>query len=78
MKILSPHDVLIDVRAANKRQLLEELAGEAAISVDLGVEEARPYLLKREELGSTGVGGGIPFRMLGWRICNDRSGCLQN
>jgi PTS system nitrogen regulatory IIA component len=57
--ILSPHDVLIDVRAANKRQLLEELAAKAAISVGRGVEQVRPYLLKREELGSTGVGGGI-------------------
>jgi PTS system nitrogen regulatory IIA component len=57
--ILSPRDVLIDLRAANKRQLLEELAGKAAISVGLGVEQVRPYLLKREELGSTGVGGGI-------------------
>ena len=57
--ILSPHDVLMDVRAANKRQLLEELAAKAAISVGLSVEQVRPYLLKREELGSTGVGGGI-------------------
>src|SRR5260370_39113254 len=57
--ILSPHDVLIDVRAANKRQLLKELAAKAAISVGLGVEQVRPYLLKREELGSTGIGGGI-------------------
>jgi PTS system nitrogen regulatory IIA component len=57
--ILSPHDVLIDVRAANKRQLLEELAAKAAISVGRGVEQVKPYLLKREELGSTGVGGGI-------------------
>src|SRR5712672_2806717 len=57
--ILSPHDVLIDVRAANKRQLLEELAAKAAISVGRGVEQVKPYHLKREELGSTGVGGGI-------------------
>jgi len=57
--LLSPRDVLIDVRAANKHQLLEELAAKAAISVGLGVEQVRPYLLKREELGSTGVGGGI-------------------
>jgi PTS system nitrogen regulatory IIA component len=57
--ILSPHDVLIDVRAANKRQLLEELAAKAAIRVGRGVEQVKPSLLKREELGSTGVGGGI-------------------
>ena len=57
--ILSPDDVLIDVRAINKRQLLKELAAKAAISVGLGVDQVSPYLLKREELGSTGVGGGI-------------------
>src|ERR1700716_2787400 len=57
--LLSPRDVLIDVRAANKRQLLEERAAKAAISVGLGVEQVRPYLLKREELGSTEVGGGV-------------------
>jgi PTS system nitrogen regulatory IIA component len=57
--LLSPRDVLIDVRAANKRQLLEELAAKSAISVGLGVEQVEPYLLKREEFGSTGIGGGI-------------------
>src|SRR3979490_842391 len=57
--LLSSRDVLIDVRAANKRQLLEELAAKSAISVGLGVEQVGPYLLKREELGSTGVGGGL-------------------
>jgi mannitol/fructose-specific phosphotransferase system IIA component (Ntr-type) len=57
--ILSPDDVLIGVRAINKRQLLKELAAKAAISVGLGVDQVSPYLLKREELGSTGVGGGI-------------------
>lgn len=57
--ILSPDDVLIGVRAINKRQLLKELAAKAAISVGLGVDQVSSYLLKREELGSTGVGGGI-------------------
>ena len=57
--IFSPDDVLIGVRAINKRELLKELAAKAAISVGLGVEQVSPYLLKREELGSTGVGGGI-------------------
>ena len=57
--LLSPTDVMIDVRASNKRQLLQEFAAEAATSLNLRVDQLAPYLLKREELGSTGVGGGV-------------------
>jgi PTS system nitrogen regulatory IIA component len=57
--LLSPADVMIDVRAPNKRLLLQELAARAASSLGLGVDQVAPYLLKREELGSTGIGGGV-------------------
>src|SRR5450756_2678109 len=57
--LLSPEDVMIDVRAPNKRLLLQELAAKAASSLGLGVDQVAPYLLKREELGSTGIGGGV-------------------
>ena len=57
--LLSPADVLIDVRASNKRKLLQELAAKAASSLGLGVDQVAPDLLKREDLGSTGVGGGV-------------------
>jgi PTS system nitrogen regulatory IIA component len=57
--LLSPADVLIDVRASNKRLLLQELAAKAASSLGLGVDQVAPDILKREELGSTGVGGGV-------------------
>ncbi len=57
--LLSPADVLIDVRASNKRLLLQELAAKAATSLNLRVDQIAPDLLKREELGSTGVGGGV-------------------
>jgi PTS system nitrogen regulatory IIA component len=57
--LLSPADVMIDVRASNKRLLLQELAAKAASSLVLGVDQVAPYLLKREELGSTGIGGGV-------------------
>jgi PTS system nitrogen regulatory IIA component len=50
---------MIDVRASNKRLLLQELAAKAASSLVLGVDQVAPYLLKREELGSTGIGGGV-------------------
>jgi len=57
--LLSPTDVLIDVRASNKRQLLQEFAVRAADGLGLRVDQVAPYLLKREELGSTGIGRGV-------------------
>jgi PTS system nitrogen regulatory IIA component len=57
--LLSPADVQIDVRSANKRLLLQELAAKAAISLRLSAEQVAPYLLRREDLGSTGIGGGV-------------------
>ena len=57
--LLSPTDVMIDVRASNKRLLLQEFAAKAAASLGLPVDQIAPYLLKREELGSTGIGSGV-------------------
>jgi PTS system nitrogen regulatory IIA component len=57
--LLLPSDVIVDMRASNKRLLLQELAAKAAISLNLRVDQIAPHPLKREELGSTGVGGGV-------------------
>jgi PTS system nitrogen regulatory IIA component len=57
--LLSPADVMIDVRASNKRTLLQEFAAKAADSAGLRVEQVASLLLKREELGSTGIGKGV-------------------
>jgi PTS system nitrogen regulatory IIA component len=57
--LLSPTDVMIDVRASNKRLLLQELSAKAAASLGLHVDQIAPYLLKREDLGSTGIGRGV-------------------
>ena len=57
--MLSQADVLFDVRVANKRLLLQELASRAAAGLGLNVDQIAPYLLKREELGSTGIGRGV-------------------
>jgi PTS system nitrogen regulatory IIA component len=57
--LLSPTDVMIDVRASNKRLLLQEFAAKAADSLGLPVDQVAPYLLKREEFGSTGIGHGV-------------------
>jgi PTS system nitrogen regulatory IIA component len=57
--LLSPTDVLFDVRTSNKRLLLQEFAAKAAVSTGLAVDQIVSWLLKREELGSTGIGGGV-------------------
>jgi PTS system nitrogen regulatory IIA component len=57
--LLSPTDVMIDARASNKRLLLRELAAKAASGLGLPVETIAAHLLKREDLGSTGIGRGV-------------------
>ena len=56
---LAPADVKIDVAIADKKKLLAELAREAAAKIGIGADRIAAGLLKREELGSTGVGGGV-------------------
>jgi PTS system nitrogen regulatory IIA component len=58
-EFLSPADVLIDLRFPDKLQVLQELARRAAASLGLPADKITAELLKREELGSTGTGGGI-------------------
>jgi nitrogen PTS system EIIA component len=57
--LLSPKDVLVEVRTSNKRQLLQEFAARAADSLGLHIDQVAPYLIKREDLGSTGIGRGV-------------------
>jgi PTS system nitrogen regulatory IIA component len=56
---LSAVDVKADVAATDKKKLLAELAREAAAKIGIGADRIAAELLKREELGSTGVGGGV-------------------
>ena len=56
---LSPSDTMVDVRASKKSQLLQELAQKAASTLNLPADDIASELLKREELGSTGTGGGV-------------------
>jgi nitrogen PTS system EIIA component len=57
--LLSPADVMIDVRVSNKGLLLQEFAARAAAGLGLSADRVASYLLKREELGSTGIGKGV-------------------
>jgi PTS system nitrogen regulatory IIA component len=56
---LSPTDVLADFAAPGKAILLHWLARRASDTLKLPAEMISDSLLKREELGSTGTGGGI-------------------
>jgi nitrogen PTS system EIIA component len=56
---LSPNDAILDVRASNKMRLLKEFSTRAATALKLDAASVSNDILKREELGSTGVGGGV-------------------
>jgi nitrogen PTS system EIIA component len=56
---LSSTDVTTDVVASDKHKLLEELARNAGAVLDVPPDHILSELLKREELGSTGMGGGV-------------------
>jgi PTS system nitrogen regulatory IIA component len=58
-ELLSSADVISDVVVADKQKLLEVLARRAAALVDVQPELILSELIKREQLGSTGIGGGI-------------------
>ena len=56
---LRPGDVLVNVRAADKANLLLELAARTAPILEVPADRIFSELSKREALGSTGTGGGI-------------------
>ena len=58
-ELLSPSDVAIDVRAGDKAGLLRQLAARAAAALNLQADAVASEIEKRDELGSTGLGGGI-------------------
>ena len=56
---LSPNDAMVETRVLDKVQLLEELSRRAAASLRLAPDLVANAVLKREELGSTGMGSGV-------------------
>lgn len=56
---LASSQVEADVAAADKQRLLQVLARKAGPLVDVVPDHLLAELRKREELGSTGVGGGV-------------------
>ncbi len=57
--IISSGSVLPSLKASSKRQLLQELANEGGRITNIDPQVIFETLLKREKLGSTGLGQGI-------------------
>ena len=58
-EFLAPTETLVNIRASDKETLLEQLAQKAAGKVKLRDDDILSALLKRETLGSTGMGNGV-------------------
>ncbi len=56
--IMSEKSILLDIKASSKRELLQELATKAAEITGLDDRTIFDTFLERENLGSTGFGGG--------------------
>ncbi|HEX7967478.1 MAG TPA: PTS IIA-like nitrogen regulatory protein PtsN, partial [Stellaceae bacterium] len=56
--LLTPASVVANLRAANKRQALQELAKRAAALTARNERAVFEVLLERERLGTTGIGAG--------------------
>jgi PTS system nitrogen regulatory IIA component len=59
IELLAPSDVLVGIRTSDKTRLLEDLCGRAASILKIDADKITGDILKREELGSTGIGGGV-------------------
>jgi len=58
-ELLIPEDVLLNLRASDKNQLLQELARRAAPRAGIDARVIAAALQSREQLGSTGLGKGF-------------------
>jgi nitrogen PTS system EIIA component len=57
--VLQKEAILIDLKATDKRGIIEELVAPVARSTGVGQKELVLVLMERERLGSTGIGDGI-------------------
>jgi nitrogen PTS system EIIA component len=56
---LSASHVVMDMRASDKSTLLRDLATRAATELNVSPDLLANEITKRDELGSTGIGGGV-------------------
>ncbi len=58
-ELLTPERVFLDLRASDKRRLIDDLARRAAGAAGVDASVIAEALSAREQLGSTGMGAGI-------------------
>ena len=75
--IITTDSVIPRLKASSKKQVLQELARKASEISGLEEREVFDVLLERERLGTTGVGGGLPFHMASWRLLIDFAACSR-
>ena len=59
LDVLKKESITVDLKATDKKGVLEELVASVAAFSNAGPEEMVRVLLDRERLGSTGIGNGI-------------------
>jgi PTS system nitrogen regulatory IIA component len=59
LDVLSREAICADLKASDKKSVLEELATPVAEAAGLNRDDIIRVLMERERLGSTGIGGGI-------------------
>ncbi len=59
LDVLPKEAILADLRASDKKGVIEELVAPVVHLTDVSREDLARVLMERERLGSTGIGGGI-------------------
>lgn len=59
LDVLSKETICVDLKATDKKGVLDELVAPVATVAGASHEELVKVLMERERLGSTGIGGGI-------------------
>ena len=57
--VLQKETILADLKARTKKGILEELVAPVSKIANVNPEDLVKVLMEREQLGSTGIGGGI-------------------
>ena len=73
---LSPDDVIVDAVCADKNQVLRELAERASAALGIPENPIQTALRAREDLGSTGTGGGVAIPHARVVSCGSLMACL--
>lgn len=58
-QLLDKNSIIADLKATDKKEAIDELAAAAATATQASTPEIAEVLIEREQLGSTGIGGGI-------------------